>query len=95
MFFFSILAVISTLYFANITRNIEKENSLLIQNIQTIEDQININEIEYSLLNSYDYLKKLQKIYFETPNKINIYRIVSFQDFKNQNIESIYTVGTK
>ena len=91
----SVLTVLSTLYFANITRAIEKENSLLIEDIKIIEDQININEIEYSLFSSYDYLKKLQKIYFETNENYNIYNIVSYQEFENQNIESIFTVGIK
>tara|TARA_Y100001970_G_C13893600_1_gene679998 strand:- start:417 stop:704 length:288 start_codon:yes stop_codon:yes gene_type:complete len=95
MLFLSIFSVLATLYFANISRAIEKENLLLAENIKTIKDQININEIEYSLFNNYDYLKKLQKIYFETSDNVNIYKIVSYRDFTNKNLESIYTVGTK
>ena len=56
IFFFSISSVILLLYFANITRAIERENSILVEKIDLIEDQININEIEYSLFNSYLWL---------------------------------------
>ena len=95
IFFFSISSVILLLYFANITRAIERENSILVEKIDLIEDQININEIEYSLFNSYDYLQNMHKIYFDTSNKADVHKIISFYDFKNLNIENIYTVGTK
>ena len=63
LFASSIFAVVLLLYFANITRNIEKENFVLLSKIKKIEDQININEIELSFYNSYEYLLKMQKIY--------------------------------
>ena len=69
LFVSSIFAVVLLLYFANITRNIEKENFVLLSKIKKIEDQININEIELSFYNSYEYLLKMQKIYFEIPEK--------------------------
>ena len=59
------------LYFANITRNIEKENFFLLSKIKKLEDQININEIEFSYYNSYEYLIKMHKIYFEIPEENN------------------------
>ena len=60
--FFFIIGIIITallLYFANITRKIEKENYRLSMKIKNIHEQIDINEIEYSLYTSYDYLKTL------------------------------------
>ena len=95
IFFLSISSVILLLYFANITRVLEKENQLLVKKIDLLQDQININEIEYSLLNSYDYLQNMHKIYFDTSKQANINKIISFYDFKSKNIENIYTVGTK
>ena len=69
LFVSSIFAVILLLYFANITRNFEKENFVLLSKIKKTEDQININEIELSFYSSYEYLLKMQKIYFEIPEK--------------------------
>ena len=95
LFASSIFAVVLLLYFANITRNIEKENFVLLSKIKKIEDQININEIEFSYYNSYEYLIKMKKIYFEMPKENNLNKRISFYDFKKQNLESLRTVGIK
>ena len=83
------------LYFANITRNIEKENFVLLSKIKKLEDQININEIELSYYNSYEYLMKMHKIYFEIPEEKNLNNRISFHNFKNNNLENLHTVGIK
>ena len=95
LFVSSIIAIVLLLYFANITRNIEKENVVLENKIKKTKDQININEIEFSFYNSYDYLIKMQKIYFEIPQENNFDKRISFYNFKSQNLESLQTVGTK
>ena len=95
LFISSIFSVLLLLYFANITRNIEKENLVLISKIKKLEDQININEIEFSYYNSYEYLIKMKKIYFEMPKENNLNKRISFYDFKKQNLESLHTVGIK
>ena len=92
LFFLSIFLILLLLYFANITRNIEKENYSLKKKINYIEDQININEIEYSLYNSYEYLVKLQKIYFNESINIKDNQRISFDNLKNKNIEYFHTV---
>ena len=93
LFTLSIFAIISLLYLGNITRKIQKENNILINNIHFIKDQININEIEYSLFNSYEYLQKMQKIYLKESNDEIISNRVSFKSLKNKNLENFYTVG--
>ena len=95
LFVSSIFAVVLLLYFANITRNIEKENFVLLSKIEKLEEQININEIEFSYYKSYEYLIKMHKIYFEIPEKNNFSNRISFHDFKKQNLESLHTVGIK
>ena len=95
LFISSVFSVLLLLYFANITKNIEKENFVLLSKIEKLEEQININEIEFSFYNSYDYLIKMQKIYFEIPQENNFDKRISFYNFKNQNLESLQTVGTK
>ena len=91
----SIFSVLLLLYFANITKNIEKENSILLSKIEKLEDQININEIEFSYYNSYEYLIKMHKIYFKIVEENNLNKRISFHDFKKQNLENLHTVGTK
>ena len=93
LFTLSIFAITSLLYLGNITRKIQKENNILINNIHFIKDQININEIEYSLYNSYEYLQKMQKIYLKESNDEIISNRVSFKSLKNKNLENFYTVG--
>ena len=95
LFVFTLLAIISLLYFSNITRNIEKQNYTLKDQIKFIEDQININEIEYSLYNSYEYLSKLKKIYFEEINLTQEYKFqrIKYTDFKSKNLDNFYTVA--
>ena len=95
LFISSIFSVLLLLDFANITRNIEKENFVLLSKIKKLEDQININEIEFSYYNSYEYLIKMQKIYFEIPKENNLNKRISFYNFKKQNLENLHTVGTK
>lgn len=95
LFVSSIFSVLLLLYFANITRNIEKENFVLSSKINKLEDQININEIEFSYYNSYEYLIKMHKIYFEISDEKNLNNRISFQNFKKQNLENLHTVGIK
>tara|TARA_Y100000766_G_C18604708_1_gene458412 strand:- start:299 stop:613 length:315 start_codon:yes stop_codon:yes gene_type:complete len=95
LFVSSIFSVLLLLYFANITRNIEKENFVLSSKIKKLEDQININEIEFSYYNSYEYLIKMHKIYFEITDEKNLNNRISFHNFKKQNLENLHTVGIK
>ena len=91
----SIFSVLLVLYFANITKNIEKENFVLSSKIKKLEDQININEIEFSYYNSYEYLIKMHKIYFKIPKENNLNNRISFHSFKKQNLENLHKVGIK
>ena len=95
LFISSIFLMLLLLYFANITRNIEKENFVLLNKITKLEDQININEIEFSYYNSYEYLIKMHKIYFDIPEEKNLNNRISFHGLKKQNLENLYTVGIK
>ena len=77
-FLLSFFSIISLLYLGNISREIEKDNIALKEKIIFFQDQININEIEYSLYISYNYLKKLQKIYFNEENVSSLNNRISF-----------------
>ena len=95
LFVLNIVAIISLLYFANISRSIEKQNSDLKEKINYVEEQININEIEYSLYNNYNYLKILQNIYFEKVENINLNQRISFYELSENSLDFFYTVGTQ
>ena len=95
LFGFSILSVLALLYIGNISREIEKENIFLKKNINIVNDQININEIEYSIFTSYEYLKKMQEVYFDNSQNYNLDQRVSFSNLKNKNLENFYTIGIK
>jgi len=97
LLFFFILGIIFTallLYFANITRKIEKENYQLSIKIKNIHEQIDINEIEYSLHNSYEYLNKLRMVYFQNSINKDFDNRLSFSELTN-NSAKILKVGTK
>ena len=89
----NIFAVISLLYFGDISRKIEKNNKQLILEISKYQEQLEINEVEFILYNNYSYLKQLQNIYFdfETTNSLGHNRI-SLQDFQNRELTNVYKV---
>ena len=93
--FLNSLTILILLYVGNITGKIEKKNSFLKQKILLIQDKANVNEIEYTFYNSYDYLKKLQQIYLEDTNINFINQRISYKYFEKKNLDIFHTVGTK
>jgi len=92
----NILTVLFLLYLGNVSREIEKQNYTLEKKINFLNDQISINEIELNLLTSYEYLKKLHKIYFDNEQSESFSsKRLSFNDIQKDNLENIYTVGTR
>tara|TARA_B110001454_G_scaffold55152_1_gene53954 strand:- start:217 stop:531 length:315 start_codon:yes stop_codon:yes gene_type:complete len=94
-FVLSIFIIILLLYFANITRKIEKENYVLKNQINNIQEQININEIEFSVFNSYEYLLKMQSIYFEKNDNVSFDNRISFNDFKDKDLKNLLKIRIK
>ena len=92
----NILTVMFLLYLGNISRDIEKQNYTLEKKINFVNDQININEIEFSLYHNYGYLKKLHKVYFDGEQFESFSnKRLSFVDFQKKKFKNIYTVGTQ
>ena len=91
----NIFAVISLLYFGNISREIEKKNKKLIFEISEFQEQLEINEVEFNLYNNYSYLKKLQKIYFDI-DTINLpaNNRISLKDFQDRELINVYKVNS-
>ena len=91
----NLVSVITLLYFSDISKEIEKENKILEMQILKFNKQLKINEVEFTLHSRPSYLKKLQKIYFDTDN------IDSFEntrmnliDFEKKELRNIYMVSS-
>ena len=91
----NVIAVITLLYIGSISKQIEKENKLLEIQISKFNEQLKINEIELSLHNQRSYLKKLQKIYFDTDN-MDLFENtrINLIDFEKKELRNIYMVSS-
>tara|TARA_Y100000590_G_C14810063_1_gene672226 strand:+ start:53 stop:379 length:327 start_codon:yes stop_codon:yes gene_type:complete len=91
----NILAIITLLYFGNKTRLIEEANNKIQSEINYYNDQIKINEVEFSLHNNYLYLKNLQKIYLDiSVDDLNENVRISYSDFINNESINLYKVSS-
>ena len=91
----NLVSVITLLHFSGISKEIEKENKILEMQILKFNKQLKINEDEFTIHSRPSYLKKLQKIYFDTDN------IDSFEntrmnliDFEKKELRNIYMVSS-
>jgi len=96
LFSLSFITVVFLLYLANISKKLEFENKKLKNEITFIEDQININQIEYSLYNSYEYIERLSQIYFDENYVSNFpNQVIYIDELDNQNFKVVQKVSTK
>jgi len=77
------------------TRNIEMSNDNLKHKIQEIKQEININQIEFTLHNDNKYLKKLFVIYHPHIQKKNTLNIIKLSDLSNIKNKEILKVDFK
>ena len=91
----NLVSVVTLLYFSSIAKEIEKENIILEMQILEFNKQLKINEVEFALHNQRSYLKKLQKIYFDT-NDIDSFENtrINLIDFEKQELRNIYMVSS-
>ena len=92
----NIIGVVSLLYLGNISLDLKKENSKIKNKIIQINEQININEVEYSLYTNYEYLNRLHQIYFDKEKTFSFYNNrLNFEDYMKKNFENVEKVGIK
>ena len=91
----NIITVITLLYFSSISKKIEKENELLEMQISKFNEQLKINEVEFTLHSQSHYLKNLQKIYFDTDN-IDLLKNtrINLIDFEKKELKNIYMASS-
>ena len=91
----NLISVITLLYFSGIAKEIEKENKILEMQIIKFSKQLKINEVEFTLHSRPSYLKKLQKIYFDTDNMDSFENIrINLIDFEKKELRNIYMVSS-
>ena len=91
----NLVSVITLLYFSGISTEIEKENKILEMQILKFNKQLKINEVEYILHSQPSYLKKLQKIYFDTDDIDSFENTrINLIDFEKKELRNIYMVSS-
>ena len=91
----NLVSVITLLYFSSIAKEIEKENKILEMQILKFNKQLKINEVEFTLHSRPSYLKKLQKIYFDTDDIDSFENTrINLIDFERKELKNIYMVSS-
>ena len=91
----NLISVITLLYFSGIANEIEKENKILEMQILKFSKQLKINEVEFTIHSRPSYLKKLQKIYFDTDNTDSFENTrINLIDFEKKELRNIYMVSS-
>ena len=91
----NLVSVITLLYFSGISKEIEKENKILEMQISKFSKQLKINKVEFTLHSRPSYLKKLQKIYFDTDNVDSFENTrIKLIDFEKKDLRNIYMVSS-
>ena len=91
----NLVSVITLLYFSGISKEIEKENKILEMQILKFNKQLKINEVEFTLHSQRPYLKKLQKIYFDTDDIDSFENTrINLIDFEKKELKNIYMVSS-
>ena len=91
----NLLAIAFLLYFGNLTRSIEDQNDKLSKEISLLENQLKINEVEYTMHNNYSYLKKLENIYIESKySDFSNTNRLTFSDFKSNGLQDVHKVSS-
>ena len=91
----NVIAVITLLYIGSISKQIEKENKILEMQILKFNKQLKINEVEFTLHSRPSYLKKLQKIYFDTDYMYSFENTrINLIDFEKKELKNIYMASS-
>ena len=91
----NILIAFVLIYIGHQTSNLEISNLSLKHKIDQKEQAININQIEFTLYNDNNYLKKLFSIYETDLEKTELSNIISLSEFSNFEKKEIFKVGFK
>tara|TARA_B100000029_G_C16905420_1_gene715725 strand:- start:171 stop:455 length:285 start_codon:yes stop_codon:yes gene_type:complete len=91
--FINITIAFFLIFIGHETRKIEIENKNIIEQIHSVNESININQIEFVLHNDIEYLKKLYLIYQGSLIKSQNSKIIKLSDLSNFKNKEIYQVN--
>ena len=90
---FNFITVFVILHYADQTKKIEKNNKEIIEQISYFNEQLKINELEYSVHMNPTYLRKLEKIYFDDNIEENKKQnLVIIDNLSSRYIEKVFKV---
>ena len=81
----NLFLVFTTIFIANNTRVIEKDNHNLKIKISKISENLKINKVELAAHQNSSYLKTLYELYFYETQNDNVPLIVKMKELSNQN----------
>ena len=92
-FFISLITILMSYYYSNLTRSVEKEIESTQLQINSLYDKIKINELEFTAHLNSEYLKKLEQIYFfDKHNKETNLKIVGINEFNFKDLRPIIKI---
>jgi hypothetical protein len=91
--FFSLIIILTSYYYTNLTRPVEKEIEKIQLQINYLKKNIKINELEFAAHLNPEYLEKLEKVYFfEKYIEAENINIVGIKKFNFQDIDHVIKV---
>ena len=95
-FLFSLIAILMSYYYSDLTRSVEKETKSTQLQINSLHDKIKINKLEYAAHLHPEYLKKLEQIYFfDKYNKETGFKVVGIQEFSFKDLRQVIRATSK
>ena len=95
-FLFSLIAILMSYYYSDLTRSVEKETKSTQLQINSLHDKIKINKLEYAAHLHPEYLKKLEQIYFfDKYNKETYLKVVGIQEFSFKDLRQVIKATSK
>ncbi len=91
--FVNIVIAFFLIFLGHHTRRLEIVNNEIIDKINSINQEININQIEFALHNDNEYLKKLYLIYQGNYNKAEPSTIVKLSELSRLKNKEVYKVN--
>ncbi len=80
----NVLLIFSTIFIANKTREIEKNNNSLKYEITKINKNLKINKIELTMHKNSFYLDKIYSLYFSHNKKNTSPKIITLKQFSDE-----------
>ncbi len=91
----NISIAIVLIFIGHNTRDLELANEKLLHKIDEKKQEININQIEFTLHNNSKYLSKLFSLYTDTDYKKDISKVIKLSEFSGFENKEMFRVDYK